>query len=118
MPEGYKTFLKMKQDMINIILPDLYMSHSIVLDYDLSNPQFYASFYEGKLSLYQSAFGIIIILLLTINYIIKGTVTYPNAAISEYAQILPHFLALKAPPFIIYPLYPEEISFCFGFMVA
>ena len=38
MPEGYKTFLKMKQDMINVILPELYMSHSLVMDYDLSQP--------------------------------------------------------------------------------
>lgn len=38
MPDGYKTYLKIKQDMINVILPDLYMSHSMVLDYDLSSP--------------------------------------------------------------------------------
>lgn len=42
----------MKQDMINIILPDLYMSHSLALDYDLSSPEFYASLYEIKFSLH------------------------------------------------------------------
>lgn len=107
MPDGYKTYLKIKQDMINVILPDLYMSHSMVLDYDLSSPQFYASFYQGKLTLSQNAFGIIITLLLTLNYIIRATVTYPNAPISDNGQILPHILALKTPPFIIFPLYPE-----------
>jgi hypothetical protein len=35
----------MKQDMVNVILPDLYMSHSLVMDYDLSQPEFYTSIY-------------------------------------------------------------------------
>lgn len=108
----------MKQDMINVILPDLYMSHSLVMDYDLSQPEFYTSVYQQQFSLFQSAIGIVIIAIFTINYVIRAIVTCPGEAISEYGQILPHLSALKAPIFIIYPLFPEEISFCFGFMVC
>lgn len=78
MPEGYKTLIKMKQDTINVILPDLYLSHSLVMDYDLSSPEFYASITEKKFNLFHSAFGIVIVAILTLNYIVKAVVTCPN----------------------------------------
>lgn len=106
MPEGYKTFIKMKQDMINVILPDLYMSHSLVLDYDLAHPEFYTSIYTAKFTYFQSAIGIVMVIVILINYIVRAVVTCPREAVSEYGQILPHFGALKAPIFIIYPLFP------------
>lgn len=116
MPDGYKTYLKMKQEMINTILPDLYISHSLVMDYDLNQPEFYTSLYTTQFNLYHSAFGIVFLFILIINYIVRAVVTCPGQPISEHAQIFAHFLAFKAPIFIIYPLFPEEISFCFGFM--
>lgn len=97
----------MKQDMINVILPDLYMSHSLVLDYDLTHPEFYSSLYSANFTYFQSACGIIMILVLLVNYIVRAVVTCPREAVSEYAQMLPHFGALKAPIFVIYPLFPE-----------
>lgn len=78
MPDGYKTLIKMKQDTINVILPDLYLSHSLVMDYDLASPEFYASITQQKFNLFQSAFGIIIVVILTLNYLIRAIVTCPN----------------------------------------
>lgn len=78
MPEGYKTYLKMKQEMINNILPGLYISHSLVMDYDLNQPEFYTSVYTQKFNLFQSAIGIVLILIFTINYIVRAVVTCPG----------------------------------------
>jgi hypothetical protein len=108
----------MNQDVINTILPDLYMAHSLVLDYNLANPEFYVSIYSKSFNYVQSIAGILLIAILFINYTVKSIITCPNEALTEYAQILPHLSALKAPIFIIYPLFPEEIGFCFGFMVS
>ena len=82
MPEGYMTYIEIKQDTITVILPDLYMSSNLVMNYDLSNPEFSQSIAEDKLNLAHAAFGIFIIVILTINYIVRGVLTCPNEAVS------------------------------------
>lgn len=117
MPDGYMTYLEMNQETINVILPDLYMSRSLTISYDLSNSEFSQSISRNKIHALYTIFGSLMIVLLMINNIVRAVVTCPNLPVSEYGQIIPHVLALKAAPFVIYPLFAEEIAYAYGFML-
>ena len=92
------------------IIPDFYMPSTFLSDYKLSEPEFYQSLIsnseENSLSIYFSIFGISVITILTMNYLLKACLTVKNVSYQQYGQIIPHLLALKAPIFIIYPLFP------------
>lgn len=83
------------------------MSKSLVMDYDLSESNFVKTFTKEDSSSVFSLIGIILVLVLTIQYIIKATKTCTLLPYTEHGQLLPHILALKAPIFVLYPLFPE-----------
>ena len=94
------------------------MNINLKVSYDLCNPESAASLQSQRISILYSLFGILVILTLLVNYLIKALYTCPNEAVSEYAHIFPHVLALKAAPFVVYPVYAEEIAYAYGFMAA
>ena len=61
-------------------------------------------------------FGIIITLLLLINYLTKSICSNPKS--TDYGQIIPHVFALKTGILILFPVYIEYYDYCSGFMVA
>ena len=73
---------------------------------------------KQKIGYIYCIFGIVVTALLLINYIVRATYTCPNEAVCEYGQIFPHILALKSAPFVIYPIFAEEVAYAYGFMTA
>ena len=118
MPDGYMTYLDMKQETINAILPDLYMSSNLKVSYDLSNPEFVASISKQKVGYVYCIFGIVVTVFLLANYLVRALKTCPNEAVCEYGQIFPHIMALKCAPFVVYPIFAEEVAYAYGFMTA
>jgi hypothetical protein len=61
-------------------------------------------------------FGICVIVLFLINYVIKFLCTMPQS--KNRSTLLPHIIALKSCCLIMYPAHFEYINFCKGFMVV
>jgi hypothetical protein len=58
----------------------------------------------------------VIIAVLFVNSFIKATCTASNS--KDMGEITPHILSLKTCALVIYPIYPQVASFCYGLMAA
>lgn len=100
----YKVNLKMDQATINEILPEFYLPKDLIMNYDISSPEFVMSYANSTSAFtYYSVFGYVITCLLIIKYIIKAAWSVPSSP--EMGDLIPQVLALKAPAFMIYPSF-------------
>ena len=74
------------------------------MDYPIDSPEFVMSYAQQQNTFPEySIFGIIITVLVLINYIVKALWTVPSSP--EIGQIMPHIFALKMPALIIFPTF-------------
>jgi len=63
---------------------------------------------------YFMIFGIVIVSVLFLNFIIKATCTSPLS--KNQGEIIPHILSFKTLTLMVFPLYPQVVNFCAGLM--
>lgn len=112
-----KTGIELSDQAIQQLLPGYQHSGSLVLDYKLDNPEFYASFtkeYTSNFPFY--AIGAAITAILFLKFLLKSLATVPKSP--NMGNIIPHILAFKVGALLLFPTYFEYISYCSGFMYA
>lgn len=117
---NFKVSLEMTQSAVNTILPNLYQTGDLVLDYSLDEPEFYMSVMRNTDSDagYFMFYGYTVIAVLLINFMVK-TYKQPSPQNSHHwtGEVLGHVLAFKCIALFQYPITMEFYYFCFGFMV-
>ena len=76
---------------------------SLDLDYSLDKPEFIKTVVSGLNNYQYHIFGIVIICILFVKYLVKALYSVPRSA--DMGQIIPHILALKSGVLILYPTY-------------
>jgi len=82
--------------------------------YNLQSPEFYKSIIKNKSYIYHY-FGFGVSVLLVLIYYLKSLIIVPES--NDKGEIIPHILCVKIIGLMIYPLYGEQIDYCFGFMM-
>ena len=106
----------MDESTLSSVLPNYAHSGSLQLSYSLDKPEFVATVVKGVNTYVYHLFGIIIICILFIGYLIKATCTVPRS--QDLGQVTPHILAMKCGALILFPTYVEYFDYCSGFMNA
>ena len=106
----------MDESTLSTVLPDYSHSGSLQLSYSLDKPEFVASVVKGVNNYFYHLFGIIVIFVLFIGYLIKATCTVPKS--HDLGQVTPHIFAMKCGALILFPTYVEYFDYCSGFMNA
>ena len=88
-----------------------------MLDYNLDNPEFYASYTKQYISPFPFyAISATIVGLVLLKFLVKSLITAPRS--SNLGNIIPHILAFKVGALLLFPTYFEYINYCSGFMYA
>ena len=113
---NYQVELDMQQSTLSSVLPDYSATSDLTISYSLNKPEFVASVVKGINNYVYHLFGILIICVLFIGYLIKATCTVPKSP--DLGQVTPHILAMKCGALILFPTYVEYFDYCSGFMNA
>ena len=79
-------------------------------------PSFYLSYLQGSGEFYLSIIGFVIIGILFLNFLARTTCTASHSR--NIGEIVPHILSLKTAVLMVFPVYPQIASFCYGMMAA
>jgi hypothetical protein len=74
------------------------------------------SYLQNSSEYYYSIIGMVIIATIFLNFFVRATCTASSSR--NLGEIMPHILALKTCALMIFPIYPQIASFCYGIMAA
>ena len=99
---NYNFKIKLTEEAIHDVLPNLGHLGDLYLDYPLEDPEFYKSCLEN-VQYYHFIFGLIVTILLFLAYLIKVCCVMPST--KNRGQIIAHIFALKCGGLALYPTY-------------
>lgn len=100
---NYVVQLDMNQNALQSILPSYSHSGDLRIDYSLNKPEFVATVVRGVNLYWYHLFGIIVVCILFIKFLIKALFSVPKSG--DMGQITPHILAVKCGALILFPTY-------------
>lgn len=106
----------MTQQALALLMPDQVIPNDFTQQGPLMEPTFYMSYLQTSGQFYYSIFGFVIIAALFLNFFVRATCTASHSR--NIGEIVPHILALKTCVLMVFPIYPQLSSFCYGMMAA
>jgi hypothetical protein len=106
----------MTQSALELLMPDQVIPNDFTQQSPLMEPSFYLSYLQTSGEFYLSIIGFVIVGALFINFFMRTTCTASHSR--NIGEIVPHILALKTCALMVFPIYPQIASFCYGLMAA
>jgi hypothetical protein len=97
-------------------MPDQVIPNDFTQQNPLMEPSFYMSYLQGSGEFYLSIIGFVIVGTLFLNFFIRATCTVSHSR--NIGEIVPHILSLKTAVLMVFPIFPQIASFCYGMMAA
>jgi hypothetical protein len=113
---SYQTKFQMTQGALALLMPDQVIPNDFTQQNPLMEPSFYLSYLQTTDEFYLSIIGFVIVGLLLFNFFVRATCTASRSR--NIGEIVPHILALKTCALMVFPIYPQISSFCYGLMAA
>lgn len=113
---SYQTNFQMSQSALALLMPDQVIPNDFTQQNPLMEPSFYLSYLQTTDQFYLTIIGFVIVGTLFLNFIVRATCTASRSR--NIGEIVPHILALKTCVLMVFPIYPQISSFCFGIMGA